>query len=400
MFLLTPFRSLSLLLFAFCITSPFYGSQNPFAEDSLTESPVFAPSQVSAVPPGGKIQVALLLDVSNSMDGLIDQAKAQLWNMVNLMGTGICNGKPTTFEVALYEYGRPANGENNGFIRQLHPFTTKLDEISSTLFALQTNGGSEYCPEVILKSVRQLGWDNGPNTYKTVFIAGNETFRQGKTTWTEACQAAQEKGVIVNTIYCGPKAQGIREFWNLGAECGNGSYTAINPDLDPVEIPTPYDTLLFSKNRALNETYLAYGERGMASASLQSKMDQKNYSLSPSAAAKRIEVKGNASLYKNEDWDLVDAWEKDTAFLKTLPKSDLPEALQQKKAAEIKVILQAKSAERAKVRTEIARLSIARNAFLEKAKAAQQTPGKEISLETAIQQIIQQQAKRFQIEIR
>ena len=27
----------------------------------------------------GKIQVALLLDTSNSMDGLIDQAKSQIW---------------------------------------------------------------------------------------------------------------------------------------------------------------------------------------------------------------------------------------------------------------------------------------------------------------------------------
>ena len=32
-----------------------------------------------------KIQAAILLDVSNSMDGLIEQAKAQLWTMVNVM---------------------------------------------------------------------------------------------------------------------------------------------------------------------------------------------------------------------------------------------------------------------------------------------------------------------------
>ena len=30
-----------------------------------------------------KIQVALLLDTSNSMDGLIEQAKSRLWNIVN-----------------------------------------------------------------------------------------------------------------------------------------------------------------------------------------------------------------------------------------------------------------------------------------------------------------------------
>ncbi|RPI65426.1 MAG: hypothetical protein EHM44_00590, partial [Ignavibacteriales bacterium] len=33
------------------------------------------------------IQLALLLDTSNSMDGLIDQAKSQLWKIVNELAT-------------------------------------------------------------------------------------------------------------------------------------------------------------------------------------------------------------------------------------------------------------------------------------------------------------------------
>ena len=35
----------------------------------------------SKKPAQQKIQVAILLDVSGSMEGLIEQAKAQLWNM-------------------------------------------------------------------------------------------------------------------------------------------------------------------------------------------------------------------------------------------------------------------------------------------------------------------------------
>ena len=35
-----------------------------------------------------KIQVAILLDVSGSMEGLIKQAKEQLWNMVTTLGNG------------------------------------------------------------------------------------------------------------------------------------------------------------------------------------------------------------------------------------------------------------------------------------------------------------------------
>ena len=40
-----------------------------------------------------KIQVALLLDTSNSMDGLIEQAKSRLWHIVNTLTTLKYNGK-------------------------------------------------------------------------------------------------------------------------------------------------------------------------------------------------------------------------------------------------------------------------------------------------------------------
>ena len=49
------------------------------------------------------IQLALLLDTSNSMDGLIDQAKSQLWKIVNELATSKKSGKPIDFYVALYE---------------------------------------------------------------------------------------------------------------------------------------------------------------------------------------------------------------------------------------------------------------------------------------------------------
>jgi len=39
------------------------------------------------------IQMAILLDTSNSMDGLIDQAKSQLWKIVNELALSKKNGK-------------------------------------------------------------------------------------------------------------------------------------------------------------------------------------------------------------------------------------------------------------------------------------------------------------------
>ncbi len=81
-----------------------------------------------------KIQAAILLDVSNSMDGLIEQAKAQLWNMVNVMGKTKCNGETPQIEIALYEYGRNNNDVSKGYVKQISPFTSDLDQLSQHFF--------------------------------------------------------------------------------------------------------------------------------------------------------------------------------------------------------------------------------------------------------------------------
>jgi hypothetical protein len=44
-------------------------------------------------PTNNSVQLAILLDTSNSMDGLIEQAKTQLWKIVNEMARSKRDGK-------------------------------------------------------------------------------------------------------------------------------------------------------------------------------------------------------------------------------------------------------------------------------------------------------------------
>ena len=105
------------------------------------------------------IMLALLLDTSNSMDGLIDQAKSQLWKIVNELAAARCgDGSKPKIKIALYEYGNDGLPSSEGYIRQVSPLTNDLDLISEKLFALRTNGGSEFCGHVIRTSLNQLDW--------------------------------------------------------------------------------------------------------------------------------------------------------------------------------------------------------------------------------------------------
>ena len=163
-----------------------------------------------------RIQMAILLDTSGSMDGLINQVRTQIWKIVNELATAKQNGKTPRLEVALYEYGKSSLPKSHGYLRRIVPLTDDLDKISEELFALKTNGGSEYCGMVIQSAVTGLKWSRSRNDLKMIFIAGNEPFNQGPVDYKKACAAAIKQGITVNTIHCGPKSVGIRTGWQSG----------------------------------------------------------------------------------------------------------------------------------------------------------------------------------------
>jgi hypothetical protein len=349
-----------------------------------------------------KIQVAILLDVSGSMDGLIEQAKTQLWNMVSTMGKAKCNaGVPPKIEIALYEYGRSNNDVKQGYVKQINGFINDLDSLSQNLFRLKTNGGDEFCGHVIYSSLNELKWDAAPENYKVIFIAGNEDFLQGDIPYVKACTEAKQKGVIVNTIYCGDKMQGIREHWNLAGECGNGSYTNIDQNVKEEEISTPYDSLIYSLNENLNGTYIAYGRSGAGYKAKQAEMDVANAGISKSAGLKRIKAKSNGVVYNNAQWDMVDAKDANgDGFFANIDKKELPDSLKNKSTEELKKIVSEKSKERSNIQSQITLVNAQREAYIAAEKAKNATNKNNAStLETEVEKIIKEQAKRFNMII-
>ncbi|HEV7780593.1 MAG TPA: vWA domain-containing protein [Chitinophagaceae bacterium] len=355
----------------------------------------------SAKKPEQKIQVAILLDVSGSMSGLIDQAKAQLWSMVTTLGKAVCADKTQPkVELALYEYGRTSNDVNKGYVKQLSSFTNDLDEVSKILFSLNTNGGDEYCGEVIYASMDELAWDASQDSYKVIFIAGNEDFLQGKRHYTEACTKANAKGVIVNTIYCGDYQQGIREHWGLTGECGNGSYSNINHNAKDEDIPTPYDSILVVMNSKLNKTYIGYGANGEAYMARQGAVDKANFALSSKVAAKRIEAKAQSNVYGNSSWDLVDANKADSTYITSkLDKKTLPDSLKNKTVEELKLYVKEKTAERDAIQKDILTANSNRSRYIMEEKAKAASNSNQPTLESAVEKTIKQQASRFKMMI-
>lgn len=309
--------------------------------------------------PQPKIQIAILLDTSSSMDGLINQTREQLWRIVNTFATAKRHGQRARLELALYEYGNEGLPAANHFVRQVVPLTTDLDRVSEALFKLKTNGGDEYCGAVIGHATTELEWSGAAGDLKLIYIAGNEPFTQGPVRFQDTVKAAISRGIIVNTIHAGSEQEGVNGQWMAAARLADGNYLFIDQNRAVARIDAPQDAELAKLSEDLNKTYIAYGRAGKGAAQRQADQDSNAKAMSGSSFATRAKAKASA-LYNNSDWDLVDA-RKDG---KAVGAAELPEELKAMKEPEREAFVAQKAKERTALQERISKLSAQRDEYV------------------------------------
>jgi len=315
-----------------------------------------------------KVQLVILFDTSNSMDGLLNQAKARIWEIVNEASTITYQGVPVTLEIAMYDYGNTTIAAKQNYVRKQLDFSTDLDLVSEKLFGLRTSGGDEYCAAVIVSSLKELSWSESPLDLKLIYIAGNESFNQGPISTSSACGLAAEKQVLVSTIFCGNRTQGINAGWKHGADCTEGDFFNINANANVSQIETPYDDLIIEKNSLLNNTYYGFGAGAGEFKTKQIDQDLNANSVSKAAETERYLVKSK-STYKNENWDVVDAWKTDSIKMQSIPDEQLPAEMKGLNSEERKLFIEQKSEERSMIQKEMARLEAERRKYIANEKA-------------------------------
>lgn len=346
-----------------------------------------------------KVQLAILLDTSGSMSGLIEQTKTQLWSIVNTFIDARQNGKVPFVEVALYEYGNDGLNAETHWIRQIQPLTRDLDKVSEELFALRTNGGSEFCGAVIERAMHDLKWDAAPDTYKAIFVAGNEPFTQGPIDPAVACKAAIQKGVIVNTIHCGDETTGVNTGWKSGAMLADGKFLIIDHNKAVVHVDAPQDAAILEWNAKLNTTYIPLGAEGMARCAAQVEQDALAAKAKGNAIQQRALTKASAN-YWNANWDLVDACKVEGFQWEKLKAEDLPEAMKDMSIEERKAYVAEKQKERTAIQEKIRDLNEERQKFVQ-AKLKEQGESND-TLDRVVVDTVREQAqgKGYQFEKR
>jgi hypothetical protein len=358
-----------------------------------------SPAAISQMIEPPRIQLAILLDTSNSMDGLIEQTRNQLWQVVNEFAAAKQDGVTPVLEIALFEYGNSGNSSKSGYVRQLNGFTRELDAVSQGLFSLTTNGGDEYCGYAIDSAIHSLQWSQSATDIKTIFIAGNESFAQGPVRYQDAIELARQYGISINTIHAGSHHEGISDGWQAGAKLAGGDYLSIDADQQVVHIEAPQDTRINELNAQLNETYVPYGAQGAGKAQRQLEQDQMSSDISVGLLAKRAQSKAS-SFYGNADWDLVDALKDGEVAeeqIVEMEDADLPEPMQGLSAQQKLDYLQQKQLVRESIQLEILDLSESRASYVaeKKKELASAAPSVSDALTGAVRKQAQQKNFTF-----
>ena len=244
-------------------------------------------------------------------------------------------------------------------------------------------------------ALAELKWAEEKDALRLIFVCGNEAVDQDKVVTLESVAvAAKEKGVVINTIFCGAGNVLVATGWVAFATRCAGKYANIDQDKAKadVAIKTPFDAEIEKLGIKINETYCWYGAKGVEAKANQLAQDGNAARAAGGVAADRSETKASR-LYRLAEVDLIDRMQTEKDFdLKKFKEADLPEELRKLKAEEREPYLKKKAAERAEIQKKVAELSAQRALYIEAERKKQPKSPADKALDEALRTILRDQA--------
>ena len=334
------------------------------------------------------IELAICLDTSGSMNGLIDAARTKIWSIVSDLAQATPQPK---LRVALLTFGNDRHLAENGWTNIDVDFTDTLDLVSDKLFALTTNGGTELVGRIVDRATTGLSWSPADASLKVLVVAGNESADQDQVVrYGDASKRAIEKMIVVNSIYCGNPADTLAPIWQDVAKRADGHFAAIDQDNGTLVIATPFDAELTRLSADLNTTYLPFGSGGQWNSANQMRQDANAAGANSAAAAERCVTKGGA-MYSNSGWDLVDACKSPDFKLEDVKKEELPEGMRGMTIEACRQHIAEKAKAREEIQAKIKAIGERRSEFLAAETAKQEKDGAR-SFDRAMRDAIRAQA--------
>src|SRR5919202_2877314 len=158
-----------------------------------------------------RVEVVFCLDTTGSMGGLIDGAKRKVWSICNQ----IAGGKPTPdLRVGLVAY----RDRGDDYVTKVYDLTDDLDAVHANLMKFVASGGGdepESVNQALYDAVHKVKWSKDRKTLRILFLVGDAPPHMDypdDVKYPQTCKLAVEKGILINTIQCGPNPE-TRKHW-------------------------------------------------------------------------------------------------------------------------------------------------------------------------------------------
>lgn len=204
-----------------------------------------------------RVDIVFALDTTSSMSGMIDAAKANIWDLARKAQ----EGQPTPeLRVGLVAY----RDQGDEYVTRTLDLTPDLDRIYASLTDLTAGGGGDG-PEHVLRGLHDAiadeSWSSDPGAVKLLYLVGDAPphldYHDGITVDSVVAEA-KAKQIRITGIRCGQQAETLAA-WTRFATATDGEVASIDASGGIATITTPFDAELASLNAKLAATEVHTG---------------------------------------------------------------------------------------------------------------------------------------------
>ncbi len=276
------------------------------------------------------IDIVFCLDLSGSTNGLIDDVRERMWEIINEVNSY----RPAPeFRIGVVGFSRPSFGAKNGYVKVLQDLTGDFDKLCHELYKLKPSieKGDQLVGEALKVSIKQMSWADNDKSLKVIYLVGNGMVNLGYNNYREACDLAVSKGIIINTIYCRTRNNAERELpgWREIARLSNGEqYDMFIHKRTPMVLTSPDPSVFREIALRFHETYLYYGESGTERYKIMASNDKNAMMANEMTYESRIFYKiSDRYQYHQQSWDIVDYLKMSNPGPEAIQMEYLPDSL-------------------------------------------------------------------------
>jgi hypothetical protein len=308
-----------------------------------------------------RVDIVFAVDTTGSMGGLIEGAKAKIWEIARRAQ----EGKPAPqLRVGLVAY----RDVGDAYVTRVLDLTSNMDEVYATLSGFRAEGGGDG-PEHVLKGLHDAidaeHWSSDPNAVKLIYLVGDAAphfdYHDG-ITLDGVLREASANGIRISAIRCGGDPATLAA-WTQIAQRTDGEVSTIVQTGGVAAVTTPFDAELARLNADLAKTEVRYGSASERREAAD--VVARNLAAPVAAQADRVSFYGSAAAAKAGPTkkDLAAA-SSSAAPVAAVPSAELPEEMQRMTVDERARFVEEKRKERAAILAQVVDASAKREAYI------------------------------------